>query len=73
MGYRNLLNAEARPARLVLAKDACMKFSGKTLYCFARKREVIWESVEDITKFCSQSTILDGLEVRGRDVKKSAE
>ncbi len=45
-------------------------FSGKTIVTFCtHEGSRLGRSVEDITELCPQSTILDGLAVRGRDIK----
>lgn len=47
-------------------------FSGKTIIPFCtHEGSALGRSVDDITELCSQSTILDGLAVRGRDVKNA--
>jgi flavodoxin len=47
-------------------------FPGKTIVPFCtHEGSRLGESVEDIRELCPQSTILDGLAVRGRDVKKA--
>jgi flavodoxin len=47
-------------------------FSGKTIVPFCtHEGSRLGQSVTDITKLCPQSTILDGLAVRGRDVKNA--
>ncbi len=47
-------------------------FSGKTIVPFCtHEGSRLGRSVTDITKFCPQSTILDGLAVRGGDVKNA--
>lgn len=47
-------------------------FSGKTIIPFCtHEGSALGRSVDDITELCSRSTILDGLAVRGRDVKNA--
>jgi len=47
-------------------------FSGKTIVPFCtHEGSRLGRTVTDITKLCPQSTILDGLAVRGRDVKNA--
>lgn len=49
-------------------------FSGKTIVPFCtHEGSRLGRSVTDINKLCPQSTMLDGLAVRGRNVKKCAE
>jgi flavodoxin len=47
-------------------------FSGKAIVPFCTHGgSGLGRSVTDITRLCPQSTILDGLAVRGRDVKNA--
>ncbi len=47
-------------------------FSGKTIAPFCtHEGSRLGRTVTDITRLCPQSTILDGLAVRGRDVKNA--
>jgi flavodoxin len=47
-------------------------FSGKTIVPFCtHEGSGLGRSVEDIKNLCPQSTILDGLEVRGSSVKNA--
>jgi flavodoxin len=47
-------------------------FSGKTIVPFCtHEGSGMGRSVTDIKKFCPQSTVLEGLAVRGSDVKKA--
>jgi flavodoxin len=47
-------------------------FSGKTIVPFCtHEGSRLGRSVTDIKELCPQSTILDGLAVRGRDVKNA--
>ncbi len=47
-------------------------FSGKTIAPFCtHEGSRLGRGIMDITKLCPQSTILDGLAVRGRDVKNA--
>ena len=47
-------------------------FSGKTIVPFCtHEGSLLGRSVTDIAKLCPQSTLLEGLAVRGKDVKKA--
>ena len=49
-----------------------IRFSGKNVVPFCtHEGSCLGRSVTDITKLCPQSTILDDLAVRGRDVKNA--
>ena len=49
-------------------------FSGKTIIPFCtHEGSALGRSVDDITELCPQSTILDGLAIRGRNVKNAKE
>lgn len=69
IGYPNWWGTIPRPVATFLSK---YDFSGKTIVPFCtHDGSCLGRSVADITRLCPQSTVLDGLAVRGRDVKNS--
>ncbi len=69
IGYPNWWGTIPRPVAAFLSK---YNFSGKTIVPFCtHEGSRLGRSLADITKLCSQSTILEGLAVRGRDVKNA--
>jgi flavodoxin len=67
IGYPNWWCTIPMPVATFLSQ---YDFSGKTIVPFCTNEgSRLGRSVTDITKLCPQSTILDGLAVRGRDVK----
>lgn len=69
VGYPNWWGTVPRPIATFLSE---YDFSGKTIVPFCtHEGSGLGRSVEDITELCPQSTILDGLAVRGRDVKNA--
>jgi flavodoxin len=69
IGYPNWWGAIPRPVATFLSE---YDLSGKTIIPFCtHEGSHLGRSVTDITKLCLQSTILDGLAVRGRDVKNA--
>ncbi len=70
VGYPNWWGTVPRPIATFLSE---YDFSGKTIVPFCtHEGSRLGQSVEDITELCPQSTILDGLAIRGRDVKNAA-
>jgi flavodoxin len=68
VGYPNWCGTIPMPVATFLSE---YDFSGKTIVPFCTNEgSRLGRSVTDITKLCPQSTILDGLAVRGGDVKK---
>ena len=69
VGYPDWWGTIPRPVAVFLSE---YDFSGKTIAPFCtHEGSRLGRSVTDIREFCPQSTILDGLAVRGRDVKKA--
>lgn len=69
IGYPNWWGTIPRPVATFLSE---YNLSGKTIVPFCtHEGSRLGRSVADITKLCPQSTILDGLAVRGREVKNA--
>ncbi len=69
VGYPIWWGTVPRPVATFLSE---YDFSGKTIIPFCtHEGSGLGRSVEDITKLCPQSTILDGLAVRGSDIKNA--
>jgi flavodoxin len=69
VGYPNWCGTIPMPVATFLSE---YDFSGKTIVPFCTNEgSRLGRSVTDIKELCSQSTILDGLAVRGRDVKRA--
>jgi flavodoxin len=69
VGYPNWWGTIPRPLVTFLSE---YDFSGKTIVPFCtHEGSRLGRSVMDITKLCPRSTILDGLAVRGGDVKNA--
>jgi flavodoxin len=69
IGYPNWWGTIPRPVATFLSK---YDFSGKTIVPFCtHEGSRLGISVADITKLCPQSTVLEGLAVRGREVKNA--
>lgn len=69
VGYPNWWGTLPRPIATLLSQ---YDFSGKTIVPFCtHEGSGLGRSVMDITKLCPQSTILDGLAVRGGGVKNA--
>jgi flavodoxin len=69
IGYPNLCGTIPRPVATFLSE---YDLSGKTIVPFCtHEGSCLGRSITDLTKLCRQSTILDGLAVRGRDVKNA--
>jgi flavodoxin len=69
VGYPNWWGTMPRPIATFLS---AYDFSGKTIAPFCtHEGSGLGRSATDIKELCPQSTILDGLAVRGRDVKKA--
>lgn len=69
VGYPNWWGTMPMPLFTFLAE---YQFPGKTIIPFCtHKGSRLGESVEDIRELCPQATVLEGLAVRGRDVKKA--
>jgi len=67
VGYPNWWGTIPRPVATFLSKN---DFSGKKVVPFCtHEGSRLGRSVTDITKLCPQSTVLEGLAVRGREVK----
>ncbi|WP_269848646.1 flavodoxin [Methanosarcina horonobensis] len=68
IGYPNWWGTIPRPVAAFLSKH---DFSGKTIVPFCtHEGSRLGRSITDITRLCPQSTVLNGLAVRGREVKK---
>ena len=66
IGYPNWWGTVPRPVATFLSE---YDFSGKTIVPFCtHEGSAMGRSVADIRKFCPQSTVLDGLPVRGSEV-----
>lgn len=71
VGYPNWWGTIPMPVATFLSE---YDFSGKTIVPFCtHEGSRLGRTVTEIKKLCPRSTILDGLAVRGRDVKKCAE
>jgi len=71
VGYPNWWGSIPRPIATFLTE---YDLSGKTIAPFCtHEGSRLGRSVEDIMELCPQSTIRDGLAVRGSDVKKARE
>lgn len=69
IGYPNWWGTIPRPVATFLSE---YDFSGKTIVPFCtHEGSRLGRSVTDITRLCPQSTILDSLAVRGRNVKNA--
>ena len=69
IGYPNWWGTIPAPVRTLLSE---YDFSGKTIVPFCtHEGSRLGQSVTDIKEICPQSTILDGLAVRGSNVKKA--
>lgn len=69
VGYPNWWGTMPMPLFTFLAE---YHFSGKTIVPFCtHEGSSLGESVEDLKELCPQSTVLEGLAVRGRDVRKA--
>ncbi len=69
VGYPNWWGTIPMPVATFLSQ---YDFSGKNIVPFCtHEGSRLGRSVTDISKLCPQSTILDGLAVRGREVKKA--
>jgi flavodoxin len=69
VGYPNWWGTIPMPIAAFLSQ---YDFSGKTIVPFCtHEGSRLGQTVTDITKLCPQSTILDGLAVRGSDVKNA--
>ena len=69
VGYPNWWGTIPRPVATFFSE---YDFSGKTVVPFCtHEGSQLGRSVPDIKKLCPQSTILDGLAVRGSDVKNA--
>ena len=67
IGYPNWCNTVPAPVRTFLLE---YDFSGKTIVPFCtHEGSGLGQSATDITKFCPKSTLLEGVAIRGRDVK----
>jgi flavodoxin len=69
IGYPNWCNTIPMPVAKFLSE---YDFSGKTLVPFCtHEGSRLGRSVSDISKLCQKSNILDGLEVRGSEVRNA--
>ena len=67
IGYPNWCSTVPAPVRTFLSE---YDFSGKTLVPFCtHEGSGLGRSATDISKLCPKSTLLDGVAIRGRDVK----
>ena len=67
IGYPNWCSTVPAPVRTFLSE---YDFSGKTLAPFCtHEGSGLGRSATDISKICSESTLLDGVAIRGSDVK----
>ncbi len=70
VGYPNWWGTVPRPIATFLSQ---YDFSGKTIVPFCtHEGSGLGRSVTDISKLCPQSTVLDGLAVRGGEVKNAS-
>jgi flavodoxin len=71
IGYPNWWGSFPMPVATFLEEN---DFSGKTLIPFCtHEGSRLGRSVEDLTKMCPKSKILEGLAIRGRSVKTAHE
>jgi len=67
IGYPNWCNTFPAPVKTFLSE---YDLSGKTIVPFCtHEGSGLGRSIMDISKLCPQSTVLDGVAIRGRDVK----
>ena len=67
IGYPNWCSTVPAPVRTFLSE---YDFSGKTILPFCtHEGSGLGRSATDISKLCPKSTLLDGVAIRGRDVK----
>ncbi len=67
IGYPNWWGTVPAPVRTFLSK---YDFSGKTIAPFCtHEGSGLGRSAADMSKLCPKSTVLDGVAIRGRDVK----
>jgi flavodoxin len=67
IGYPNWCGTIPAPVRVFLSE---YDFSGKTIAPFCtHEGSGLGRSAMDISKFCPKSTLLEGVAIRGRDVK----
>ena len=67
IGYPNWCSTVPAPVRVFLSE---YDFSGKTIIPFCtHEGSGLGRSATDISKLCPQSTLLDGVAIRGREVK----
>jgi flavodoxin len=67
IGYPNWCGTIPAPVRVFLSE---YDFSGKTIAPFCtHEGSCLGRSAADISKLCPQSTLLDGIAIRGSDVK----
>jgi flavodoxin len=67
IGYPNWCSTVPAPVRTFLSE---YDFSGKTIVPFCtHEGSGLGRSATDISKLCPKSTLLDGVAIRGRDVK----
>jgi flavodoxin len=67
IGYPNWCSTVPAPVRTFLSE---YDFSGKTIVPFCtHEGSGLGRSATDISKLCSESTLLDGVAIRGSDVK----
>jgi flavodoxin len=69
IGYPNWCSTIPAPVRVFLSE---FDYSGKTIVPFCtHEGSGLGRSVTDITKICPNSTVLDGIAIRGSYVKKA--
>jgi flavodoxin len=69
IGYPNWCGTIPAPVRVFLSQ---YDFSGKTIAPFCtHEGSGLGRSAADISKFCPKSTLLDGVAIRGSDVKSA--
>jgi flavodoxin len=69
IGYPNWWGTIPAPVRTLLSE---YDFSGKTIIPFCtHEGSRLGRSVTDISKLCPQSTVLEGVAIRGRDVEST--
>jgi flavodoxin len=67
IGYPNWCGTIPAPVRVLLSE---YDFSGKTIAPFCtHEGSGLGRSIADISRLCPKSTVLDGVAIRGRDVK----
>ena len=67
IGYPNWCSTVPAPVRVFLSE---YDFSGKTIIPFCTNEgSGLGRSATDISKLCPKSTLLDGIAIRGREVK----